>query len=39
VYGFTFILNPKVLLVVGVEQPLTVEGDPSVGVAFTMGIE
>ncbi len=39
VYGFTFILNPKVLLVVGVEQPLTVEGDPSVGIAFTMGIE
>ncbi|MDP6500008.1 MAG: hypothetical protein QF847_08465 [Candidatus Marinimicrobia bacterium] len=39
VYGFTFILNPKVLLVVGVEQPITVEGDPSVGIAFTMGIE
>ena len=39
VYGFTFILNPKVLLVVGVEQPLTVEGDPSAGIAFTMGIE
>ncbi len=39
VYGFTFILNPKVLLVVGVGQPLTVEGDPSVGIAFTMGIE
>ena len=39
VYGFTLILNPKVLLVVGIEQPLTIESDPSVGIAFTMGIE